>query len=635
VSVAVHSKAYRPDIDTLRAVAVGSVLLFHAGLPGVSGGYVGVDVFFVISGFLITGILRDDPSIIRFYIRRAARILPALFAMLLVCLVVGYVILLPRDLEDLATSTLATLGFASNILFWQQSGYFATASEIKPLLHTWSLAVEEQFYVLFPLIMLATRRWERRKVAILVGILTVVSFLISVYCVQTGKQTLAFFLSPTRAWELWVGSLIALGAVPRITSIALRTVLAGGGLALILLGVLTFHARTPFPGIAALAPVLGSAAVIVAGMDGRHHLSRFFELRPVLFIGLISYSLYLWHWPLLAYLAYVTIDTPPLHLSLLALVIATVLATLSWRFVERPFRGRNPGKLQYIYAIGPVAFVCACIAALATDGLPSRVPPEVAALNRTNGDVVRCPILNTRPFGGSRACAPLGGDSEPRHADVILWGDSNAEMYGPAIAAAVAPRKVVLILARSCAPVPGFNANVHCARDQPLNLEAIRKLPAKDVVIAFNWGQYSFQTLWNANGQRKPAAHFATLLPELTASVDALVAAGKTVTIIGPIAAPGFEVGSVSARELQFYGRFIHPTAYDRQSFETLMGPALTALDEMSHRPNVRVLKIHEHLCETDRCPYIINGEAIFADHGHLSTRYVASLEPEFASVLR
>ena len=629
-------RTYRPDIDTLRAIAVSSVLLYHAKVPGFGGGYVGVDVFFVISGFLITGILRADPSIKHFYIRRAARILPALFAMLLFCIVAGSFLLLPSDMEELSVSMLATLGFSSNILFWQQAGYFESVSEIKPLLHTWSLAVEEQFYIFFPLLLIFAKNWKNRSVAIVLLVVGIVSFLLANYVMRIGKPSMAFFLAPPRAWELLIGSLIALGMVPTMRSEWVRTAVAATGLLMIVATVAIYTDATRFPGTSALLPVLGTALVIAAGSQGEHKLSPALALKPVLFIGLISYSLYLWHWPLLAYLRYYEIGDSSLAQALIALVVALVMATLSWRYVERPFRGRNLGKRQWGYAVGPVVFVTACVLVLAYGGLPSRFRPEVVAMNEANGDVARCPYWSARPFGGAIAC-PLGqGNSDPSDAQLVLWGDSHAEMYGNPFAQANGSRKAVLILARSCAPVTGFNSSQSCASTQSANLEQIATLSAPTVVLALNWSQYSTIMMHDAAGHAKPANRLRTVAESMDATVDRLVAAGKKVVVIGPIATPGYYISSVASRELQFHGSIRHPTGIAQREFEAKFAPVLEELKRLESSGRAHVVYAHQWICKQGWCPYVDpTNHAMFADRGHLAAAYARTLTPMFAPVLQ
>ena len=302
---AVHRPgSYRPEIDGLRAMAVVPVVLYHAHVPGVSGGFVGVDVFFVISGFLITSQLAADVaagrfSIVTFYERRVRRIFPALFVMLAVSAVMALWLLLPFELESFAASLRASALFVSNFYFMRETGYFVAAAITKPLLHTWSLAIEEQFYIFFPVYLYAMSRWAPRW---LLPVTTVVLVLSLGLCISmTHPQSdAAFFYTPARVWELLTGSVLAL-APRRVLPGWLAQALGAAGLVLIAVAVFGFDARTPFPGSAAMLPAGGAALVILASGANPTASGGLLSLGPIRFVGLISYSLYLWHWPLLVF----------------------------------------------------------------------------------------------------------------------------------------------------------------------------------------------------------------------------------------------------------------------------------------------------------------------------------------------
>ena len=332
---------YRPEIDGLRAVAVVPVILFHAGFGVVSGGYVGVDVFFVISGYLITTIIVTELaegrfSIRRFYERRARRILPALFLVMLCCVPFAWMWMLPSQFQDFSKALVAVSFFVSNVLFWRQSGYFAPAAEENPLLHTWSLAVEEQFYIVFPLLMLAAWRFGRNPVFVLIAGLSLLSLLLAEWGWRNTPDA-NFYLIPTRAWELGVGALCALVLHRRRPGT--NSLLAGFGLGLIAMSVLLYDASTPFPSLYALAPVGGTALVILYGGAGTLP-ARLLSGRLMVGLGLISYSAYLWHQPLFAFARLRSPGYPPETVMALLALATLGLAWLSWRYVEQPFRRR-------------------------------------------------------------------------------------------------------------------------------------------------------------------------------------------------------------------------------------------------------------------------------------------------------
>lgn len=330
---------YRREVDGLRAVAVVPVILFHAGLTVFSGGYVGVDVFFVISGYLITSILiseleQGNFSIARFYERRARRILPALFFVMACCIPFAWMWMLPSELKDFSQSIVAVVFFASNILFWREEGYFAPAAELKPLLHTWSLAVEEQYYLLFPVFLLLAWRFGRNRVFWSICVIAAISLAASEWGWRN-KPSANFYLAPTRAWELLIGSMCAfwLSGREQRTNDWLSLL----GLALIVFTIFYYDDATPFPSVYALVPVLGTALIIVFGGTGTW-TAKLLSTRAFVGIGLISYSAYLWHQPLFAFARIRSIYEPEQTLMLALAALSIVLAYFSWRYVEKPFR---------------------------------------------------------------------------------------------------------------------------------------------------------------------------------------------------------------------------------------------------------------------------------------------------------
>ncbi len=301
---------YRADVDGLRCIAVLLVVFYHAGVPFISGGYVGVDVFFVISGYLITKILVNEIEAGRFtyqqfYLRRIKRLFPALFVVLFVTGMVGFVLLMPGEFEDLGESIATTALFTSNFLFFNEAGYFDAPAETKPLLHTWSLAIEEQFYLLFPVILTFVIVRIKGSLPRWIWGIAIISFSVSALTIEDSPNA-AFYLLPSRAWELMTGALVALwlreGGAKIMGTALLPEAIGWIGLAGVVFAALSFNANTVFPGFAALLPCVGTAMVLICG-DARpgSQLRRVLSLKPLVVIGLISYSLYLWHWPLLVY----------------------------------------------------------------------------------------------------------------------------------------------------------------------------------------------------------------------------------------------------------------------------------------------------------------------------------------------
>lgn len=377
---------YRKDIDGLRSIAVLPVVFYHIYFGSkIPGGFVGVDIFFVISGFLISNIINTEFverrfSLFEFYRRRVLRIFPAIFAMYFACLLVGLFVYFPSEQASLRNTVLSSVFFVSNILFYKTSGYFAEASETNPLLHTWSLSVEEQFYIFFPLILFAIVRFgSKARFAVMVAI--AVASLIAAEIAVRKDPNGAFYLVQYRAWELMVGGLLAIGkpALPqrRIVSEAIGI----GGLLLILASIFLLNEDMPFPGLTALPPCLGAAALLYSGRNGDTLVARLLSTPIPRFFGLISYSLYLWHWPVFVFAEHVDIFERAGFLEdfrfrayvygLILISVSILLATLSWHFVEKPFRMMRhvPTRSVLWNGIGgmvAVAFVCTAIPLLTT-----------------------------------------------------------------------------------------------------------------------------------------------------------------------------------------------------------------------------------------------------------------------------
>lgn len=333
---------YRKEIDGLRAVAVVPVVLFHAGLSIFSGGFVGVDVFFVISGYLITSIIIEELtdgtfSLLTFYERRARRILPALFLVMAACIPFAWAWMQADDFRNFSQSLVAVTAFVSNVLFWLQADYFGPGAETKPLLHTWSLAVEEQYYVLFPLLLMALWSWQRQRVFGVVVIFAVVSFLLCLWGARN-MPSANFYLSPFRAWELLVGSTCAFMMFRKPPQP--NEALSLSGLAMLIYAIFAFDENTSFPSFYALLPVVGTA-LIIAFATRTTIVGKLLSMRGFVGIGLISYSMYLWHQPLFAFARIKSVFEPNPALMMFLAVLSAVLAYLSWRFVENPFRKKG------------------------------------------------------------------------------------------------------------------------------------------------------------------------------------------------------------------------------------------------------------------------------------------------------
>jgi peptidoglycan/LPS O-acetylase OafA/YrhL len=429
------SLSYRPEIDGLRSVAVIPVILFHAGLPFFSGGFVGVDIFFVISGYLITTILIKDIeagqfSLLKFYERRARRILPALFLVILCCLPFAWAWMMPSQFRDFGQSLVGVAFFVSNVLFWKETDYFANAAEEKPLLHTWSLAVEEQYYIFFPLVLLVFWRLGRAQAFWVIAVLGMFSLALSEWSSRTWPAA-NFYLIHTRAWELFAGSLAAF--LIRRTGPGHNDFAAAAGLVMIGLSIFTFDETVRFPSLYALLPVGGTVLIVLYG-GATTWVGRLLGLAPFVGIGLLSYSAYLWHQPLLAFARIRTLDEPSHLAFLLIALLSFPLAWLSWRYVEQPFRGPTPllphrQSLFAVCGIGLLAFSGAGFWIYQQHGMPGRFPPqiqEIIAFADDKGPNRKYCNATRHPSGPHPLQGCDGFLSEDGTADVVIIGDSHA-----------------------------------------------------------------------------------------------------------------------------------------------------------------------------------------------------------------
>jgi len=498
---------YRPDVDGLRAVAVLPVVLFHAGIAGFDGGFVGVDVFFVISGYVITLRMLDDLengtfSIIDFYERRVRRIFPALFFMMAVTTIVAAVLFLPPNFEDFSKSAVATALFGSNFYFWRFSGYFEPGAQLRPLLHTWSLAVEEQYYIFMPIAMYVAYRFFRAKWLLVFLPVVLISFGLSVYATATAP-TANFFLLPTRAWELLLGALLAL-APPPVSSRRIWSEAAGiVGLGLICLAVFTYSEDTPFPGIGALAPCLGAALVIYSGAPRSTLVGSVLSWRPLVGVGLLSYSLYLAHWPIVVFLRYVTLRDPTILESVFIVASSFALAYFSWRFVEQPFRRRGSGMTRrWLFSAGAAAMAAMTLIGAAgamTGGFAFRYPDFKPQPLTADGawKERECFLMSDQTWQewGGENCLVTTGNAE----NALLWGDSFAAHYVPGIAANAGsiPYNVFNHTAAGCPPILDYfsYALPNCQELNRHTLDVIRQHDIKAVIMSARWSSLRLRGL--------------------------------------------------------------------------------------------------------------------------------------------
>ncbi len=651
-----HNIAYRPEIDGLRAIAVLPVMLFHAGFAAFSGGFVGVDIFFVLSGYLITSIImseaeRGEFSLLRFYERRARRILPALLLVVIVTVPFAYLWMTQDQWQDFAESLVGVATFSSNIVFWLQSGYFATASELKPLLHTWSLAVEEQFYIIFPLLIMLVLRINRRALLTIFMITGVASLVWSIYA-ASAYPSANFFLLPSRAWELLAGACCALWlrapsapdnisaeSAPetepnataqkrpwRISQIPdfVQQLAALGGLVAIIIAITIFDTHTPFPSAYALLPVGGTMALILFLQPG-FWLTRLLAMRPLVAIGLVSYGAYLWHQPILAFYRMTTYVHQPVILALL-LLLSLLLAAISYWLVERPVRYSFLKSCPLWFFLGLSA---AALAAIAAIGLVTRFsPPELPHEAATGGATYSGEGYNWREtYPGTGSKSDANGPSP-----LILYGDSVARQYITGLRSGQTignnnPQtgSFDYIGAPSCVSLPrAFSSNVspQCRENINILYEMVLAKPDAITVIAQDW----HVRLENEKG--KPVGQGS--VPQDPAAIEAMIFNLELVASRLPTGARLVMVGQVPST--QDGGDMLKNGPSRCAQYTDIRCPVsmprtLVSAEKINRRlaglaarfDHVGFVDPMDSLCDAEQCYFWQRGKPLYYDNSHLT----------------
>lgn len=617
--------AFRSDIQGLRALAVLAVLANHTFPDLVTGGYVGVDIFFVISGFLISrNIAREletgNFSLAEFYRRRARRILPALFVVLVVTFGAGALLLSPQAFRELASTTVATTVFTSNIAFSRLTGYFDGASSRRPLLHMWSLSVEEQFYVLFPLLLWLV--WARLTAAgkrrflwwlWLAAVATAEIW-------RSRSHAAAYYLLPPRAFELLTGVIAGIGGLPTFKSDRLRHWASGVGLTAMAVSIVGFSATSPVPGALTSLPCLGAALLLHASADGRRSLGGSLLARePMVYVGAISYSLYLWHWPVLVYLRRVLADDLPLAWALGAVGLSLLLASATYHFVEQPFQSSRLSGLPYLRlaALQTAVLLAMAGAIVQSSGVPRRFSAAAQRLFATQFDVNprrrECHDGGAPPFR-RYADACRFGQSTTR-ADIAVWGDS----YGVELAAflgeraAAIGRSVVARTASACPPALGFSSldRPHCGE---LNAETSEGVLAdgdvKTVVLIANSLAYQ---------------DHARLASGLEKTVSVLLKGGKRVILTKQIPVMPYDPPG-KAGILAEYGRTPNDLGVERATVDVSSRDYDRSVDAIGRPRGLMIYDPKDVLCTSTWCSAFNNRSGVLyfdAEHlGNAGVRY-------------
>lgn len=617
---------YRAEIDGLRAFAVTAIILYHAGFRLFSGGFVGVDIFFVISGYLITSIIRPELTsgqfrLARFYVRRARRILPALFSMVLFIIPFAWMWMKPRDMLGFSASVLAVLSFFSNFLFWQQSGYFDIEGELKPLLHTWSLAVEEQFYLLFPITLMVLWRFGQKVTIAGIAAIGLASFALCEYASRT-HPSLNFYWPLTRIWELAIGSLCSFVALK--PNLIRDEALSFAGLAAAVLAVLTFDATTRYPSIYALAPVIGTALILTSARGGTI-VQRILSIKPAVAIGLISYSAYLWHNPILSFLRIRSIFPPSVEMLSLACVVSLIAAYVSWRFVETPFRNASNDNVNRHEALLLIGFIGSLllafgVAGYVTNGFPERFDNRVGTLE------ARVDINYGLDAACNRFAVPQEKCKYGIKPNVLLWGDSFAMHLADAMK--FNNIQFLQMTMTSCAPIKGI-ALTRYMNSSDYKPQACINFNNK--VIDFLRSNYDFSTVVMASPfdylidrramiEDQDRAEFKgsaqRVMEDLEATIGILKKMNKDVIVVSPPPRADFDIGQCLVKATM-YGLNVHACDFYRKNWSEYTNIVYNIIRHISR--TTRVVWLDKLICDNEVCHASEDGIFIYRDSGHLS----------------
>ena len=650
------TSSYRPEIDGLRMIAVVAGVLYHFGLPALGGGFAGVDVFFVISGYLIGALLWREAlstgriSLVRFYIRRVKRLAPAFFAMALAASVVAWLVLLPFEFRDYGKSLIAATVYLSNVLFYRGAGYFDTSAEDKVLLHTWSLSVEEQFYIVLPLLLLLLLRWPR----VFVGALWIsfaASLAASVWLTPT-HQTATFYLFPFRAWELLAGVLLAIHSHGRAPLKAGAWV-SWLGLGLVVGSLLFIDAAYGFPGWQVAFPVLGTVLLLANGRASNGVNAGLSTPLPV-FFGKISYSLYLWHWPVFVLSLYWRGGYAGWYEAAAWMVLSVALAWLSWRYVETPFRRMEPRGWAVLGALAVPSAAALGFGALAyvKDGLPQRFDAATQAHIAASADFLqdfsRCYEPRDGAFEGVELC-PIGPEGD---AQVLIWGDSHlrAMKEGLEQAAWEAETPALIIWHAGCPPLFGVSKtesyatpaqDAACTADKEVIARDMATLTAvRNVLLVGRWSYYASGTGVGLDAQNtitlsgyEATSNAEVLRAGLAATLPQLEAQFGAVHVLEQMPElPAYD--SRAAARLLAHGRISEADLATRARASRADAKARYGLAQhaMSAAP---VIETWSAVCTDKSCSALQEGASWYFDNNHITNTAARAMSARFAPLMR
>lgn len=610
---------YRPEIDGLRAVAVLGVVIFHFFPTLTPNGFLGVDIFFVISGFLITLQLINLKNqallniLKQFYTRRIKRLFPALFAFLTITFFFVNYFLLDNDLLKFKESLFASYTFWANIYFWRDGGYFGGNNLLKPLLHIWSLSLEEQFYIIFPLILIFFLKFKyilKFPLAFVVFCMSTLSFILWVSLNYIGGENPAFFVLPTRIWQFGLGSLVALTTSPKpydsFTLNVCRPLFFFCNF-LIFFGLFSEYFN---PQINTIIVTLGACGFITFSKSKTHFTLELFKKKIVTFIGKISYSLYLYHWPIASILLYYFIGEVPIHFLIIGIILSIILAFVSYIFIETPFRKKINFKQTLIFLI-----MCIIISFI-FNVLQKKNNNEnlIKTITSANNTHYRCEVNTYRPYGSLRACQIK--KVENSSSTVVLLGNSHAQMYVPLIEKII-PKNLNLLLVplNRCLPTISINISKKCIDMAKLNLETIlNDKEVKTVIIGTTWYSDHYIDLNNMKIAKNE------IEKSITELIEKIYYQGKKVILFSPIPVPSNNLTSELPRKIKF--GFLS----EENALEQLKIPRLKFDEQFADinkffekKLKNNYIKVYNDLCDETYCYYGNKKIMYFSDNNHIS----------------
>lgn len=647
---------YRQDIDGLRALAVLPVLFFHGGFEFFKGGYVGVDIFFVISGFLITSIILKESktqtfSLLNFYERRARRILPALFFVMLVCIPFSWFWLPPSDLESFGGSLISTSTFWSNVFFWKESGYFGVISELKPLLHTWSLAVEEQYYVLFPIFMIIFWRFGIRFITLfLLGV-----FLFSLSLAEFGSNNYpeaSFYLLPTRGWELLIGVFLAiyLEEKTQIRSLYINQTLSILGICMIFGSIIIFDDSTPFPGLYALLPTVATALLILCSVPGTIVYSILCN-RILVSTGLMSYSIYLWHQPILSFARHRSID----HLSdfeLVALLLFSILmGYVSWKWIERPFRNRKVTSRGFIFSFAIFGIISLSLIGYIFkngNGYSERVHfSEELTKSFERPKFEQCFDFS---FDGISLENHLEKDwfcnlgVRKDSTDALFFGDSHSLSFRDTVEeiSHKAGLKIVYAGLSACLPFQDVYMELrgNCNLLNQMILKLIEEYNIKKVILSARWSHYLTGTYYGEDGFLISEKREGPYLVEnrknvfeksLQITINKLKKLNVEIHILGQPPTQYFDAESIYFKQAKSFGN-LSSFSVKRKDFEKLTKMQDKLFSEQD--ANIHYYNLVNTFCDKKVCRVGTKDLSFYFDDDHLSNHGARQVKPLLESIL-